>query len=334
MAQPKRYSLVYVKQPTASLLCDALTGPFVCVKSRAEFVSATKKRKPVVAFVDADLLASIQGVTTGVTIVAVVSESRSEAVRPLTSFGWVSHLVSRTMLASPLAGPHIAMLLERLEHGPEQHALASAGVGRVALLASSARREARFERMREFMELQGMSAKTVTATSDIAEELVTNALYDAPMEAGYFQVPVPRTDPVDLPPEHACEISYGIEDGSAFVRVRDPFGALTRERLLGVVNRCNDSSGVALDESRGGAGLGLWRVFSSASSIVITVIPSCLTDVLVRIETSHGRAIAKQLLAVDLFLPQERALREAQGRFAAEHDHDLMDDSFTAMWVA
>jgi hypothetical protein len=302
----------------------------VWATSRAEFMSAAAKRAPVVAFVDFDLLPQVEGATTNLAIVGIIDETLAGAIRSLNSFPWLSHLVTTTMLSTPLARAHLTTLLERLAFGPEQQVLGATGIGRVALLTSSTRREARFERMREFFTTHGVSPRTISTISDVAEELVTNALYDAPAEAGYFKSTVPRSEDVELPPEHACEISYGIEQGNVFVRIRDPFGALTRTRLLGVLNRCN-ATGVSLDESRGGAGLGLWRVFSAASTIAITVIPGRLTDILVRLETKKSRSTGKQLRAVHMFFPVDHSLDGARGRFAADHDYDLMDDSFTFM---
>jgi hypothetical protein len=303
------------------------------VNSRADLLAAAKRLSPAVAFVDYDLLPHLEGAKPNVAIVGIIDEASAEPIRSLISVPWLSHLVTSTMLATPHARSHIEALLERLEYGPTQHILGADGIGRAALLGSSSRREARFERMREFFAMQGVSSRTISSSSDVAEELVTNALYDAPVEAGYFKRAVQRTEDVKLPPEHACEISYGLEPGSVFVRVRDPFGALTRTRLLGVLNRCQ-ATGISLDESRGGAGLGLWRIFSTASTIAITVIPGSLTDIFVRIETKRRRGSGKQLLAVHLFFPEEQAPDGAQGRFAADHDHDLMDDSFTALYVA
>ena len=325
--------MVFAKEASAALLVAALPGPHVRVSSRAELIATIATRAPAVVFVDFDLLPQIAGATTNVTIVGIIDEPLAGAVRAFNSFPWLSHLVTSTMLSNPLAGSHIATFLERLQFGPEQYVLGANGVGRVALLVSSARREARFERMREFFSSHRVPARTIASINDVAEELVTNALYDGPVEAGYFKTPVPRSENVELPPEHACEISYGIEQGSVFVRIRDPFGALTRNRLLGVLNRCN-TTGVPLDESRGGAGLGLWRVFSAASTIAITVIPGRLTDILVRLETKKRRSGGKQLCAIHMFFPEEHSLDGAQGRFAADHDSDLMDDSFTALFVA
>jgi hypothetical protein len=152
-----------------------------------------------------------------------------------------------------------------------------------------------------------------------------NALYDAPVESGYFKQAVSRTEDVEMPPDHACEISYGIERGNAFVRVRDPFGALQRHRLLEVLNRCNRGT-VSLDESRGGAGLGLWRVFTTASTVAVTVIPGRITDILVGIVTKNGR-ITPGLLAAHMFFAADPAT--SLDTMAADDDHDLFDQSIT-----
>ncbi len=324
-------TILFARDKCAALIIAALDRPHVHVTSRAEFIAARASEATSIAFVEFDLLPELEGATADLSVVGIIDDSLAEAVRSLSAFPWLSHLVTEAMLAMPRAKSHLARLIEQIEYGPGQQLLD--GFGRVALLSCSIHREARFERMREFFAAQGLSERTIMLLNDVAEELVTNALYDAPVEAGYFKAPVPRTADAELPPEHACEISYGIEDETAFVRIRDPFGALSRSRVLGVLTRCN-TTGVTLDESRGGAGLGLWRVFSAASMIAITVIPGRLTDILVRVETTKKKgAKRKQMLAVDMFFPQEHALDGVQSRFAAEHDYDLMDESFTALVI-
>jgi hypothetical protein len=152
-----------------------------------------------------------------------------------------------------------------------------------------------------------------------------NALYNAPTEAGYFKAPVSRMEDVTLPLDRACEVSYGIEAGTAFVRLRDTFGALRHDRLLEVLARCNTNE-VTLDESRGGAGLGMWRVFSAATTVAITVIPGRLTDILIRMAPKQ-RKTARQLLAVDLFfLPDSQNVADAH---ALDQDSGLFEHSIT-----
>lgn len=328
-----RFTVVFARDSYAELLQEAVEGACVVVASRRELLLAIAKPDPVVVFVELDLLRQLEGeVDANVTVVGIVDDGLDDVIGAIDSFPWLAHVVTTAMLSSPSAAAQMAALWKRLEPAPEQLVLVDGGSGRAALLTSSARREARFERLRSYFEMHGLGNRMISSIQDIAEELVTNALYDAPTEAGYFTAPVARTASVDLPPEHACEISYGIDHGSAFVRIRDPFGALTRSRLLGVLHRCNQV-GVPLDESRGGAGLGLWRVFSSASTIAITVIPGRLTDisVSVSIDAKKGRPGSKPLHAVHLVFPRDHELDGAQSRFAAEHDYDLIDESFTAL---
>lgn len=323
------YALVCARGPLAERLIASLPIPGTRVDPEA-LLQALSKRRPSIVFVELDLLPRLDRGVFTLPVVALVDGTLPTAIDALARYPFLSHLVAEPLLAMPHAAAHLAQLLARMAHGPEHVMVADDAVGRTALLASSQRREARFERMREFFAQSGVSSRAIGVATDTAEELVTNALYDAPVEARYFAQAIPRTEPVELPPEHACEISYGLDGGHAFVRVRDPFGALSRERLLGVLQRCR-AGNVSVDESRGGAGLGLWRVFSLASTIAITVISGRLTDVLARIDTSKHRGGARPTLAVHLFFPPRPNLDGIQGRFAADHDYDLLDESFTSM---
>src|SRR5438874_2343071 len=87
------------------------------------------------------------------------------------------------------------------------------GVGAVAgrriRLTHSGKREARLEKMSEFFDSQGISSRTIQQLKDAAEELLTNAFYDAPVAAGAFRRAVPRTQEIALPDDSACDLAYG-----------------------------------------------------------------------------------------------------------------------------
>ncbi len=331
-AQP--YAVVFAREEHASLICAALAAPCVRVSSRAGFLTECAKRNAIVAFVDLDLLVQSDGQIRDIAIVGILDDEPAAtlptSIVSFERYSWLSHLITTAMLAAPLARSHLAKLLERVVDGPEHDMIGTAGVGRVALLARASRREARFERMTKFFAKQGLSTRATAVIEEVSEELVMNALYDAPVESGFFEHAIPRTEDVDLPVDRACEISYGMDEGNVFIRVRDPFGALSRERLLEVLNRCSSKS-VGLDESRGGAGLGLWRVFSSASTIAITVVPGRITDIVVGIATKNGR-VAKNLLAVHLFFHAKTI--SALDAMVADDQDELLDRSITLVHVA
>ncbi|HEY0255208.1 MAG TPA: hypothetical protein VGC41_26955, partial [Kofleriaceae bacterium] len=272
-----------------------------------------------------ELAASAPPFAANVPVVVITDDSATmlaSSVAILRQHPWIQFSLSSSAFTSPHIRNQLEGFLDRV-FDREPPLISETGFGRIALLANAARREERFARMREFFVNNGLSQRTIEAAIDVTEELVMNALYDAPFEAGFFSAAVPRTQLVELPRDRACEISYGLHDGELFVRLRDTFGALTRRRVIDVLSRCVASE-VSLDESRGGAGLGLWRIFSTASSIAITVKPRCLTDIMVTISTQRGRA-AKPLRAISLFMTatDERATVARAPALFGDLDHSF-----------
>jgi hypothetical protein len=154
--------------------------------------------------------------------------------------------------------------------------------GRRIYLRYASRRAERIEKMASYLEEKGVGSRTTQQLRDAAEELLTNAFYDAPAAAGVFDKPVSRTEDIALPEDSPCDLGYGVYDELALVRVRDPFGSLKRERLVEVLTRCATSDGTVVpDESMGGAGLGMWRLFSTASFVAISVARGRRTEILV-----------------------------------------------------
>lgn len=328
-ADASPHVMILADEARTAQLSEAISMRCVTAKNAVELVEKAKRNKPAAVFVDVDLLPQLKGVLTSFPVVGVVdgpaAESLSTTVRVLDEHPALANVIAASLLSTPHGKAHLDSLLERLSGGLEHDLLSSASVGRVAVLAQASHREKRFERMHAYFTKHGMSARTITVLQDLAEELVMNALYNAPSEAGYFKTPVSRTEDVTLPLDRACEISYGIESGNAFIRLRDTFGSLRRERLVEVLRRCN-STEVTLDESNGGAGLGLWRIFSSSSTIAITVIPGRLTDVLIRVAPRQAKS-ARQLLAVHLFFfPEETTTAEP---IALDQDSSMVDHSIT-----
>lgn len=317
--------VVFAKEGLAERIKGALPARTIVVRRRAELFGACFT-PGAVAFVDFDLLDMIDGANMPVPIIAIMDVPAATALQAtiaaLETYPWLAHVVQAPLLAMERARLHFDALLERI--GPSaQRALGVNAMGRTALLARASRREARFERMRQYFESRGISERMSATLLDVAEELVMNALYNAPLEAGFFAQPHSRMDDVELPPDRACEISYGVEDSTVFVRVRDPFGALKRERLLEVLARCKVQD-VQLDESRGGAGLGLRRIFSAASAVSIIVVPGSFTEFTIVLGRADSRRVARPL-AVDLHF----ANNQSASAFADNDDPFLVDQSIT-----
>jgi len=334
--RPNPSSVIFAGDAHATRLHAVLPGPVVRVENRAQLCSAVTRGG--VVFVDLDRLPRLAGARLDVPIIAIASckpgDALATTIHALESYTALSHVMTSALLESPRACTHLAALMERLAVGPEQMLLGAGATGRLALLAAADRRSNRLERMADFFAKHNVSERTIAATLEVAEELVMNALYDAPSEAGYFTRPRQRVENVELPPELACEISYGLDDQMVFVRVRDHFGSLSQARLVQVLARCNTRT-VTLDESRGGAGLGLWRVFAAASAVAISVVPGVLTEILVGIAMRNTPACPKQLHAVHLFFtPKSEEYESLTIVPDDEPELGLLDQSVTLIRVA
>ena len=324
-------SVIYASDQHGSLLRSVLPVPCTLVRNSRELTTAAAVRGSV-CFVDIDLLGKVDHRALKAPTVAVMDRSPADAlagtVRVLDAYPWLSHVVQLPLLTTPKAAEHLQVILDRLTTGRQQFMLGPNGVGRVALLNQASHRGARFKRIHEFFESHGVSERILTTIHDVSEELVMNALYNAPAEAGYFDRPRSRAEDVALPADRACEISYGIEGPTAYIRVRDTFGALQRPRLMQVLNRISGMSEVKLDESRGGAGLGMWRIFSAAMAVTVTVIPGALTDIIVAVDVKAGRRSVRPA-AVHLFFGRQS--HRWSGVPVLDDDLGLIEQSFTHM---
>jgi len=305
MLPPVR-AIVWMSDRLRPVLRDRLMEA-TTVNSALEFWNARRDHQTV-AFLDSTTITALtraavelhvtgDAVSPGPTI-AICEEPLQTAVGWLGTHSWLSHVVSSAMLQHPLAGEHLGNVITTLTSGGRPRLLDWVGptlAGRRVRMAHASRREARLERMGEFFESQGVSSRTIQQLRDVAEELLTNAFYDAPVSAGALSKPISRTQDISLPDESACDMVYGCREDLAVVRVRDPFGSLTRARLVEVLLRCaRTDMGVQVDETMGGAGLGLWRIFSVATFVAISVVDRRYTEFLVGIgKRPTGAAAAR-----------------------------------------
>lgn len=127
----------------------------------------------------------------------------------------------------------------------------------------------------------GCSDRVVELVETVVDELSTNAIFNAPRDAGgqprYAHLN--RREAVALEKRELAELTFAF-DGSYFaVAQRDPFGSLTRETVVTYLDRClkqtpDQQPGV------GGAGMGLFRVYRAVSKLIFNIRPGELTEVI------------------------------------------------------
>ncbi len=274
-----------LRAPGEQIASGRFTGTSGTFVTSAEEFGLAIRDTDTVAFVDAHALPALtkREAVPAATIV-VCKEQLPNAVSWFQPHPWVSHVVSASMLEHPLADEHFKNVVAtfKAEKPRLLDWLGSDVAGRRIRLSHASRRVERLERMGEYLSSNGVGARTIEQLRDAAEELLTNAFYDAPVAAGAIKEPISRSFDVALPDKYACDLAYGARGDLAIVRVKDPFGSLSRRRLVEVLLRCaRTDMKVEVDESMGGAGLGMWRIFSNASFVAISVVKHSHTEVLV-----------------------------------------------------
>jgi hypothetical protein len=149
----------------------------------------------------------------------------------------------------------------------------------------------------------GVAPRMVGLFASVADELLTNAIYDAPVdEAGRPRYArLPRTEPVNLADEDAAEMRLAFEDGHLGISVTDRFGSLSPDFVLARLGRCFE---IAQPEQKaGGAGLGLYIAFRSLSHLVLNISRGHRTEVIGLLDARNGfRAFSTAVKSLDLFL--------------------------------
>jgi hypothetical protein len=216
----------------------------------------------------------------GVPRVVVTGEGATAALRPLIERHGVVHVVGTQGAA---AERDLAVTIDKLlsdqVFGLDRYLGDSAAPARF-VSTSSARRDHLLEWMRAYCDDHRIKRRVVDLMLVVADELFTNAFYNAPVDAAgrHVYADLPRTTKVSLEPtEVAIEVRC---DGNRLgIAAVDPFGSLTREVVLASLRRCFRRA-EPREDSTGGAGLGLFLLLSSLTSVVFNVAPGRRTEVI------------------------------------------------------
>jgi hypothetical protein len=173
------------------------------------------------------------------------------------------------------------------------------------VVKGSADREAYNTMVMTFAEENRLGQYMAKLVFGITEELLMNAIYDAPVAGGrHHYGELPRTTTVELRPNEWSRLTYGCDGGVFGISVTDPFGALTRQKLfqyLKKVLRRTDSTNL-IDTKKGGAGLGLFKILYSSHALICNVLPGEKTEVMALIDIQHQvRDFSKMARSVHYF---------------------------------
>ncbi|HKE20332.1 MAG TPA: hypothetical protein VKB80_35905 [Kofleriaceae bacterium] len=117
------------------------------------------------------------------------------------------------------------------------------------------------------------------------DEMMMNALYDAPPDG--------RAEGA-VPPQNRAVVEYACDGQRFAVSVRDRFGRFERDTLLQYLHRCLHAED-QIEQKPGGAGLGLYFMSRSASALLFNVLPGRATECVCVFDIEAPRAELEQI---------------------------------------
>jgi hypothetical protein len=129
------------------------------------------------------------------------------------------------------------------------------------------------------------------------EELVLNALYDAPRGPDGEQkyAGLDRRTRITLDSGHGVRIQYGCDGRNFVVSILDRFGALERNQVTGSLMKLLEPQGPRPNAGTSGAGLGLMLTYGAANQLVVHVVPHRFTEAtaVMHVSGSNRTALAR-----------------------------------------
>jgi hypothetical protein len=125
-----------------------------------------------------------------------------------------------------------------------------------------------------------MRRQVRSAIGSVCEELLMNALYDAPVDESGNQI-FAEVDPHERTKSRSprpVSIRYAATDTQFAIAVRDRFGRLAKNTILAYIEKCLHSP-QQIDRKTYGAGLGLYLVANAAASYIVNVAYGIATEV-------------------------------------------------------
>ena len=161
-----------------------------------------------------------------------------------------------------------------------------------------------------FAEESRMRRQIRSAIGSVCEELLMNALYDAPVDELGNQL-FAEIDPHDRTRTRSprpVSIRYAATEQQFAIAVRDRFGRLAKNTILSYIHKCL-ASPAQIDRKTYGAGLGLYLVANAAASYVVNVAYGIATEVV----CTFDRGAKAPLRLVGVFIHPGQAEKLAMG---------------------
>jgi CheY-like chemotaxis protein len=197
--------------------------------------------------------------------------------------GAVTNLLVHPM---PVLGEELTITAQKLIRsdlfGAEKYLLWGTKLSTTTLTRASQRSHLVGE-LAEQIRSRGQSARVASMAMLVTDELLSNAVHNAPIDqhGARYRAELARDVELELDARHQVVLRWGCDGRYLAIEVTDPFGSLDRDTVLRALVQ-ND-----VKDSGGGAGMGIALTYRSCDHLVFNLAPGKRTEVIALIDVRY-----------------------------------------------
>jgi hypothetical protein len=149
---------------------------------------------------------------------------------------------------------------------------------------------------------RGQSARVASMAMLLADELVSNAVHNAPVDAAgkHYRKDLARHGEIELDDRHQVRLRWGCDSRYLAIEVNDQFGSLDRETVL----RALSAQGVR--ETGAGAGMGIVLSYRSSDHLVFNLAPGKRTEIIALVDVRYAASERVPVSSYNVFVERPR----------------------------
>lgn len=218
----------------------------------------------------------------------------------------LTNLLGRNVGGPLDLGVTVDKLLHKNIFGLERY-LPAAVEPRAFKVKRSTEKEWLLEQAEDYARACDVHPRLVSLYCTVADEFVSNAVYNAPVDAqGNSRYrDVDRRTEVVLAPGEEVDVKFSYDGYRLGISTSDPFGSLTRDKLLQYLSKCFRRGPDQVDQRSGGAGLGFYCIYQSVTHFAVNISPGKRTELVGLLDAAGTyRDFAGKLKSFNIFMTE------------------------------
>jgi len=231
---------------------------------------------------DGDFIAELVRGKPGLRGVLWTAEPMKRSLKYLVETNTINSVLGRKDFESPPRAWEVLMLARRFAQPnitPPLGAYLDWGFTSIDIdVRTTADRDSAVAQIQMFVGQLQSPKRVADMFGELAHELLMNAMYDAPVDAnGRVKYAADRKANISLTDAEKPSVRMATDGSKLVLQVRDPFGRLERRHVFDGLAR--GLAGGEMDQSHGGAGLGMMVCHNASSAMFFDVVKGKHTEV-------------------------------------------------------